>query len=353
MKTNELPTRLAASAALCALVFLFSTPAYPQAPFYQGKTITLLHGRAPGGSGDYRVRAVLPFLQKYIPGNPTFVHEYMDGGGGRKAANHIFAMSRTDGLVLGNVGGGVVANAVLGESGVQYDLDKLPFIGSPYSATHYVLATRREAGLTNLEKLRAATGIRLGAQSVGHTNYTIGRIFAALLGLKDTKYVTGYSIPERDVALLRGEIDAITNSDDFYARNPEWIEKKMVDFHVVMEIPKGEKHPLFSRLPEIETFAKTERGHKLLSMFRLFRLSGSPFILPPATQKDRAEIIKEAIRKSFKDSEFVKEYRKVVGEDPTPLMPEENERAIRELPRDAETIDLFKKFAGAGALPAL
>ena len=97
-----------------------------QAPFYQGKSITLLHGRAPGGSGDYRVRAVLPFLQKYIPGNPTFVHEYMDGGGGRKAANHIFAMARTDGLVIGNVGGGVVANAVLGESGVQYDLDKLP-----------------------------------------------------------------------------------------------------------------------------------------------------------------------------------------------------------------------------------
>ena len=149
------------------------------------------------------------------------------------------------------------------------------------------------------------------------------------------------------MALLRGEIDAITNSDDFYARNPEWIEKKMVDFHVVMEIPKGEKHPLFSRLPEIETFAKTERGRKLLSMFRLFRLSGSPFILPPATQKDRAEIIKEAIRKSFKDPEFVKEYRKVVGEDPTPLLPEENERAIRELPRDPETIELFKKFAGA------
>ena len=203
------------------------------------------------------------------------------------------------------------------------------------------------------EKLRAATGIRFGAQSVGHTNYTIGRIFAALLSLKDTKYVTGYSIPERDVALLRGEIDAIANTDDFYARNPEWIEKKMVDFHVVMEIPKGEKHPLFSRLPEIETFAKTERGRKVLSMFRLFRLSGSPFILPPATQKDRAEIIKEALRKSFKDPEFTKEYRKVVGEDPTPLLPEDNERAIRELPRDAETIELFKKFAGAGPLPGL
>jgi len=353
MKLNRLRIQLAAQAALWATLLFPSASALAQTPFYQGKTITLLHGRAPGGSGDYRVRAVLPFLQKYIPGNPTFVHEYMDGGGGRKAANHIFAMSRTDGLVLGNVGGGVVANAVLGESGVQYDLDKLPFIGSPYSATHYVLATRKDLGLTSLEKLRGATGIRIGAQSVGHTNYTIGRIFAALLGLKDSKYVTGYSIPERDVALLRGEIDAIANTDDFYARNPEWIDKKMVDFHVVMEIPKGLKHPLFSRLPEIETFAKSEPGRKVLSMFRLFRLSGSPFILPPATQKDRAEIIKEALRKSFKDPEFVKEYRKVVGEDPTPLLPEENERAIRELPRDPETIELFKKFAGAGPLPPL
>ena len=105
----KIMTPLLCSALLTQLVVLPDL-LYSQSDFYRGKTITLLHGRAPGGSGDFRVRAVLPFLQKYIPGNPTFVHEYMDGGGGRKAANHIFAMSRTDGLVLGNVGGGVVAN---------------------------------------------------------------------------------------------------------------------------------------------------------------------------------------------------------------------------------------------------
>jgi hypothetical protein len=67
--------------------------------------------------------------------------------------------------------------------------------------------------------------------------------------------------------------------------------------------------------------------------------------------KDRVEIIKEALRKSFKDPEFFKEYRKVGGEDPSPLMPEENEKAIRDLPRDAETVELYKRFAGAGPLP--
>src|SRR5262249_24596557 len=95
---------------------LLPIDAFSQAPFYQGKTLTVVHGRDAGGSGDFRVRAVTPFLQKYIPGNPAIVHEYMDGGGGRKAANHIFSVARPDGLTIGNVGGGVVANAVLGET---------------------------------------------------------------------------------------------------------------------------------------------------------------------------------------------------------------------------------------------
>jgi tripartite-type tricarboxylate transporter receptor subunit TctC len=70
-----------------------------------------LHGRAAGGSGDYRVRAVLPFLQKYIPGNRTFVHEYMDGGGGRKGANYLFRNAKPDGLTIGAMSGGVIALA--------------------------------------------------------------------------------------------------------------------------------------------------------------------------------------------------------------------------------------------------
>ena len=51
---------------------LFALPsAHAQTPFYQGKTLTIVHGRAAGGSGDLRVRAVAPFLQKYLPGNPN------------------------------------------------------------------------------------------------------------------------------------------------------------------------------------------------------------------------------------------------------------------------------------------
>ena len=337
--------------AFLTLILFVSDSTLAQAPFYQGKTLTIVHGRAAGGSGDLRVRAVVPFLHKYIPGNPTIVHEFMDGGGGRKAANHIFNSARPDGLTIGNVGGGVVANAVLGEKGVQYDLDKMPFIGSPYSSTHYVLISRREAGFRTLDKLRQASGVRFGAQSVGHTNYTIARIFAWLLSLKDPKDVTGFSIPERDVALMRGEIDAVVSSDDLLVRNAEWLDKNLIDLHAIIAVPREEKHPRFSYLPEIDGFAKSERERKILTLFRNLRLTGSPFIVPPAMPKDRVEIIKEALRKAFRDQDFFKEYHKVVGEDPSPLTPEANEKAIRDLPRDAETIELFKKFAAAGPIP--
>jgi putative tricarboxylic transport membrane protein len=142
-----------------------------QSDFYLGKTIRIIQGRNAGGSGDLRIRAMLPFLQKYIPGNPTIVNEYMPDGGGRKAGNVIFGSAKPDGLTIGNSGGGMVASAVLGEKGVRYDLDKPIFLGSPYSSTHYFFLTRRVVGLTTLAKLRAATGVRIGAQS-GVTPFT-------------------------------------------------------------------------------------------------------------------------------------------------------------------------------------
>jgi len=337
---------------LLAQLVLLPDFLYSQSEFYRGKTITIIHGRSAGGSGDVRARAVAPFLQKYIPGNPTIVPEYMDGGGGRKAANHIFNSARPDGLTIGSVGGGVVANAVLGETGVQYDLDKLHFVGSPFSTSHYLLLTRRDAGFSTIEKLRQASGVRLGGLSVGHTIYNVGRIMAWLLGMKDIRDVTGFSAPERDVAFLRGEIDAIAATDDaIVGRKADWLEKGLVDLHAIYAIPRESKHPRFHYLPEIDGFAKTDRERKILTMFRNFSLTGAPFILPPAMPKERVEIIKEALRKSFKDADFFKEYRKVTGEDPTPLMPEANEKVVRELPRDPETVELFKKFAGAGPLP--
>src|SRR3990167_1438217 len=62
---------------------LLPAHAFSQTAFYEGKTITFVNATEPGGTGDLRARALVPFLRKYIPGNPTIVTEYMPGAGSR------------------------------------------------------------------------------------------------------------------------------------------------------------------------------------------------------------------------------------------------------------------------------
>jgi tripartite-type tricarboxylate transporter receptor subunit TctC len=355
MATKTSHFNISTESLLVALLTLFIVspgPALAQTPFYQGKTITIVQGRDPGGTGDMRVRAMLPFLQKHIPGNPTIVNEYVPGGGSRKAANHVYKSVRPDGLTIGNLGLGMVSSALLGEPGVTYDLDKFFYLGSPFSSHHAIFVSRKEAGLSNIEKLRAADGIRIGGQSVGFSTYIEGRLFAYIIGLKEPRFVTGYGGAELDPVLMRGEIDArATSADTVLQRNPDWLEGRLVDFHAMIEVPKGEKHPRFPNVPELETFAKSERDRKIMTMQRAFRVAGQPFVLPPGTPKDRREIIQEAFRKTYNDPEFHKEYKKLTADDPTPLMPDAHEKTIREIPRDPEIAAIFKQIAGSGPLP--
>jgi len=164
--------------------------------------------------------------------------------------------------------------------------------------------------------------------------------------------VTGYGGAELDPALMRGEIDArATSADTVFRRNPEWLDKNLVDFHAIIEVPKGDKHPGFANLPELETFAKTEKDRKIMTMQRAFRVTGQPFVLPPATPQERAQILREAFRKVYNDPEFHKEYKKLTADEATPLMPKAHEKVIREIPRDPEIVEIFKKIVGAGPLP--
>ncbi len=203
-----------------------------------------------------------------------------------------------------------------------------------------------------MEALRSTPGLRIGSQAVGHSNYFVGRLFAWLMGLKEPNFLVGYSGNEQDLALVRGELDArINNADTLTRRNAELLTKGLITVHAIMEVPRGLKQAGFETLPEIENFAKTERERKLLRMVRDFRQVGSPYILPPNTPKEAVKILQDAMTRMFKDPEFHKDYLKLVGEEPTPVMPDEMEKLVRELPRDPEIVALFKKINEAGPLP--
>ncbi|MGH7797874.1 MAG: Bug family tripartite tricarboxylate transporter substrate binding protein [Candidatus Binatia bacterium] len=338
---------------ILTLVFCFMTShALAQAPYFQNKTIKIIRGGTPGGTGDLQARALIPFLKRHIPGDPTIIIENMPGAAGRKAANHIYSTAKPDGLSIGAVGAGLVAGPILGLPGSQYDLDKLIYLGSTESGDPYVFVSRKEAGFDSLEKLRAASGLRIGAQAVGHPVYVSGRMFAYLLGLKEPRLVVGYGGPEIDIALAKGEVDVRANgADTIFQRHREGLDKAGLHFHATITIPKGKFAQGLPNMPELETFAKNDKEKQLVNLFRTFLYPRWPYIVAPGTPKELTSILRGAMAKAFKDPDFHKEFRKLMTTDPTPLTGEEMEVAIRELPRDPELVSLYKKMAEHGPLP--
>ena len=343
------------SLSLLSIEFLLPGSTLAQAPYYTGKTITIVNGRSAGGAGDLKVRALVPFLRKHIPGNPTIVFEYMAGGGGRQAANHLYHKVRRDGLIIGSLSSTLPESAILGSGGVLYDIDKFIYLGSVSTTSHYVFLTRKEAGLDTLEKLRNASGVRIATNPVGHTVYVTARLMAYVMGLKAPNIIPGYPGPEGDAALMSGEVDGRVNiGTALVQRMLDWLEKDLVNLHAIVKSPIDSPplHPRLAKLPELGSLSESPRDRRLVAMYRGFRQTGMPFALPPDTPKEQTEILKESMRKALSDPAFHKEYEKLTREDPAPLTSEEISKVIRELPRDAEVVELYNKITSAAPLPS-
>ena len=100
-------------AAVLVLILVAPRAALSQTPFYQGKTIRLIVGLAPGGGYDLYSRVIARHLGKHIAGHPTIVVENMQGAGSVIAANYMFKAARPDGLTIGHILGGLFLQQLL------------------------------------------------------------------------------------------------------------------------------------------------------------------------------------------------------------------------------------------------
>lgn len=343
-------------AAISVLFLLEMRPSevFSQADFYRGKTITIIQDSSPGGVGNLRTNAVIASLKKHIPGSPNIVIQFMEGAGGRKAANHLFNNARPDGLTIGRVGSGFVSSPILGLPGVMYDANKFIYLGSGHSEGSTLFFTRKEVGLDSLDKLKKSVNLRIGGQSIGHPNYIAARLFAWLLDIKEPRFVVGYSGAEIDVAIAQGELDARANSvDAVLQRTPQFVTDGLVHFHGVVEVPFGFRpnHPALASLPALHDFAVTEKEKRVVQMYVSFMQFLQAFVLPPNTPPQRVKTLKDAFAKVWKDKEFHENWRTMTKGEPSPLMPEELEAMVKAIPREPQDVKLYNLISGEGSLP--
>lgn len=63
------------TAFVIGILYSIAGSAFAQAPYHAGNTIIIVRGGGPGGSGEFQSRALMPYLKKYIPANPTIMME--------------------------------------------------------------------------------------------------------------------------------------------------------------------------------------------------------------------------------------------------------------------------------------
>ena len=83
---------------LFSLIWSFSVEA--QAPFYQGKTISIVVGNKAGDVYDLYARLLGHHMPTHIPGNPNIITQNMPGAGSLIAANYVYNVSKPDGLTV-------------------------------------------------------------------------------------------------------------------------------------------------------------------------------------------------------------------------------------------------------------
>src|SRR5581483_3637698 len=190
----------------------FAAPAHAQAPFYAGKSVQMLIGMGPGGGYDIWGRTVAKHIGKHLPGNPNVVPQNLEGAGGIRAANFIYAVAPKDGTTMGIITRDAPLSPITGAPGAKFDATELSWVGTPTTETNVCIAYKAAQVKTAQDLLTKQ--LTVGGTGAGTGTQSYPKALNELLGMK-FRLVAGYpSSSDVFLAMERGEVEGICESLD-------------------------------------------------------------------------------------------------------------------------------------------
>ena len=300
--------RLLALSTIAILLAAGSGGAQAQS-FYEGKTVRLVVGFAPGGGFDTYARVISRHKGRHIPGNPTIVVENMTGAGSLISANHLYRVAKPDGLTIGHFNGALFLGQALGQPGIEFDARKFELIGAPIKEDA-VCALTKASGITSVEKWMAAkTPVKLGGVAPGGTPDANARILKAALGLP-IQLVSGYKgTAEIRLAAASGEVAGACWS--WESMRSTWRSALDSGEAVAVLQTSARAFPDLSAVPLALSLAKTDEARQLIKVgIQNAAAFARPLALPPGTPKDRVLILRRAFQETLRDAAFLQETEK-------------------------------------------
>lgn len=300
---------------LFILMWLFFTPpAWAQAPFYEGKTITVIAGVSAGSAYDLYARLMAQFMGKHIAGNPSFVVQNMTGAGSIIGANYVYNVSKPDGLTIGAIQPSIYFNQLMKQKEVRYDWAKFGWIGSS-DKSDYLLYMRADLPYKTLADVRKAKEPpKCGSTGAGTSGSYMPKLLEETLGTKFA-IVAGYQGGgEIDLAVERGELHCRAFTvQAYHSREPYFTWRKNGFARILMQTGQTRD----ARLADVPTlgelmdqFKTPDRERRLVPLVMAATDFGRPIVAPPGTPAERLKILREAFLKTMTDPELLAEAKR-------------------------------------------
>ena len=259
---------------------------------FPDKDITFIIPYTAGGGFDRTVRALAPYMEKYLPGKVNVVPRNVAGAGGRKGIAQLFR-AKPDGhtIAVFNMPGMAIP-PLLGQK-VSYDLARVRWIARLARGTYSLMvgAKSKIESLGDIEKL--GRPLKITTTGLGSTGHTASVVASTVMGI-DFKMLTGYKGAKQFIlAAVRGDGDAAYTLVTTVRKYHEAGDARML---VTFESE--------SSFPGVPT--AREAGFPELEGMSLERLVGGP----PGVPADRIAILEAAILKAMADPELKEKTKK-------------------------------------------
>ncbi len=306
--------------------------------FYQRKTLTVIVGYAPGGGVDTTARMVARHLVRFIPGQPAFVIQNMEGAAGIVAANHLGRRVAADGLTLAVPGRSWFVEGIVKNPSVTYDPTLFGYVGSP-GAVNSMIWVRASTGIRSFDDLKSHPKT-LSFGSLGSTTPT-GMIPTLLAGHgAPIKVIFGYVSSARVLlALEQGEIDGVFTVEDSFARRQDLIKNKVV-------LPILQNKQTLPGIPLVRDVLPASQL-PLLTLALALENFGLPLVGPPGIPADRIAILRKAFVDMCNDGDYRAEAARIDQPIGAPLEGGALETMMKELAAGVtpETLAAYRRLA--------
>jgi tripartite-type tricarboxylate transporter receptor subunit TctC len=275
--------------------------------FYKDKTIKFVVGYSPGGLFDTFTRVIARHFGKHLAGNPKVIVDNMTGAGGIVLGNHLYHQAKPDGLTIGAWATPLVLQRLLGTDAINFDGRKFGYLGAP-GAEDAVCAFNEASGIKTVEDWFAAKrAVKIGAIAPGTSTADVPKLVRAAVGLP-MQIVEGFKGgAEARLAVETGEVDGYCGS--WQSVKVAWRQAvKAAKIRPVLQLTL-KPHPEIEHVPLAISYAKTDEARKLLRITSVYR---NPYLysVPPATPKERLQILQKAFMDSVRDPELQSDAKK-------------------------------------------